>query len=134
MICIIFEKEQKRVVSPSSLTADQIASFNEFWALYPKKKAKPEAKKAWKKIKNPKIVMNSLREHIRNDFYVKDKQFIPFPATFLNQERWSDEVDVKESSTYKKAMQDLIDRKRANLNREPTKEEILSLDRSFGIV
>lgn len=31
----------------------------------------------------------------KNSLTEKDLQFVPYPATWLNQERWSDEIDQK---------------------------------------
>ena len=71
--------------------------FSLFWNAYPRKTAKGEALKAWKKIKN--MNQDLLDEIIAGiEKYKKSSvwsslQFIPHPATFLNQERWKDEID-----------------------------------------
>lgn len=68
------------------------ATFEMFWAIYPKKVAMGAAKRAWAKIGSYdkeaiiKILSNGYR-------FTKDRQFIPYPATWLNQERWLDEQD-----------------------------------------
>jgi uncharacterized protein YdaU (DUF1376 family) len=70
-------------------------SFDSFWKLYPKKASKKDAIKAWSKIepdKHPEI-MQGLANHRTCDQWVKDEgQFIPNAATWLNAERWEDEV------------------------------------------
>jgi hypothetical protein len=74
-------------------------AFVKFWSRYPKKKAKPAAEKAWKKI-NPdhslfNQIMESLGKHCVSKEWLKDDgQFIPHPATWLNQGRWEDEVTL----------------------------------------
>lgn len=71
-------------------------SFNEFWSIYPNKKAKGAARKSWDKIKSQ--TPGSALQIIEAVKYQKrtSKQwqegYIPFPATWLNQERWLDET------------------------------------------
>ena len=75
--------------------------FTEFWNLYPKKKAKAYAEKAWNKIKpNDGVhsnIMAGLNRAIRSEEWVKDNgQYIPYPASWLNGKRWEDEyTDAK---------------------------------------
>lgn len=71
--------------------------FEQFYAKYPKKKAKQAAVKAWGKLKPDDAlfaqIMKGLDNHIRSEDWSKDDgQFIPYPATWLNGRRWEDEV------------------------------------------
>jgi len=77
---------------------DIYVHFDLFWQAYPKKVGKGAAKKAWKKIKPSKSLLETILIAIKqqkdSDQWQKDKgQFIPMPSTWLNQERWEDEVD-----------------------------------------
>lgn len=73
--------------------------FDHWWNLYPKKSAKPAALKSFKsKTKN--MNENSFKEFvdlISHDSEVRyektEKQFIPNPSTYLNQERYNDDRD-----------------------------------------
>ena len=67
--------------------------FDEFWKAYPKKVGKEAAKNAWKKAKpNLDQVLKALEWQCKSDQWLKEKgQFIPNPATYLNQGRWQDE-------------------------------------------
>ena len=69
--------------------------FDRFWSAYPRKVAKAAAQRAWKKIKNVHIsaILDSLAEQAPQ---WTDPQFIPHPATWLNQARWNDEQPVVE--------------------------------------
>ena len=77
--------------------------FPKFYEVYPKKKARGAAEKAWEKaIKktDPEKIIEAARnfaEHSKG----KDKQFLPYPAKWLNQEQWDDELetDTKRTST-----------------------------------
>ncbi len=71
--------------------------FESFWKLYPKKKGKKEAEKAWRKVKAGDVpeIMQALAVEIRSEQWLKNGgQYIPNPATWLNGERWNDEVQV----------------------------------------
>lgn len=70
--------------------------FNLFWAKYPKKVAKGAARKAWVKLRpTPELletILKALSWQVHQDQWQRDGgQFIPYPASYLNQERWSDE-------------------------------------------
>jgi len=73
--------------------------FDQFWSAYPKKTGKGAAKKAWAKI-NPSAallqkILTALEWQTKSEQWTKDRgQFIPNPATYLNQERWEDEPPV----------------------------------------
>lgn len=66
--------------------------FNEFWALYPKKKDKGHAEKAWRRlsIKHHDAILKTLPE-----YQFPEQKFIPYPATWLNGKHWLDEVSEK---------------------------------------
>lgn len=81
--------------------------FPEFYEFYPKKKARGAAEAAWKKaIKKtePEIILSAAQEFAKFS-EDKDKQFIPYPATWLNQERWGDEL---EPETKQKTTTDIL--------------------------
>lgn len=73
--------------------------FDEFWQEYPKKKAKDEARKAFVKRKPDRELLvrmlAAIREQVKTPDWQKDGgQFIPHPATWLNDGRWQDEATV----------------------------------------
>ncbi len=72
--------------------------FDSFWSEYPNKQAKIAAKRAWLKIKQDEReeVMSGLARWKRSESWLKDDgQFIPHPATFLNQRRFEDSPKAK---------------------------------------
>ena len=86
-------------------TEQHLRTFNLFWAMYPNKKGKKTAMAKWLKIKPGKeifgAIMAGLEEYKKSDQWQRDNgQYIPHPATFLNQERWNDELQVKEKAWY----------------------------------
>ena len=71
--------------------------FPKFWKLYPNKKGKAAAEKAWKKLKATDglfaVIAEGLARQVVCTEWTKDGgQFIPHPATWLNGRRWEDEV------------------------------------------
>lgn len=75
-------------------------TFDDFWAIYPRKMARKVASMSWLKI-NPKeyqaVLDGVMRARSSENWMEQGGKFIPFPATFLNQERWLDcmEVEIK---------------------------------------
>jgi hypothetical protein len=67
--------------------------FNIFWNMYPRKVAMGKAQIAWKKHKpNIDIVVKTLTwQKDSKQWYKQDGEFIPNPATYINQHRWKDE-------------------------------------------
>src|SRR5690606_22594861 len=68
--------------------------FDEFWSLYPRKVGKGQARKAWsgalRKASAGEIILGVRRA--AEAFSVNDPRYIPHPATWLNGERWLDEI------------------------------------------
>jgi len=79
--------------TPSSSTDD---GFVEFWTNYPRKIGKGAAEKSWGKLKPPlEIVISAIHEQKKTNQWSRENgQFIPHPATWLNQKRWEDEVET----------------------------------------
>jgi len=77
--------------------SEQADLFPKFWKLYPNKKGKAAAEKAWKKLKVTDDLFNLIaqglaRQCVSPAWTKDDGQFIPHPATWLNGKRWEDEV------------------------------------------
>lgn len=74
-------------------------SFDEFWKAYPRKIGKPAASRAYARIHvTPALhikMLEAIEKHKKSRQWTKDDgQFIPYPATWLNQERWNDDIDA----------------------------------------
>lgn len=74
----------------------QGAAFDEFWAEYPKKVGKIAAKKAFERAiraASLESLLSALRRQKCGSQWTRDGgQYIPNPATWLNQGRWEDEL------------------------------------------
>lgn len=66
--------------------------FESFWAAYPRKVGKQAAKKAFSKVSVPvKTIIDAVNSQKNSEQWRKDNgQYIPNPATWLNQGRWDD--------------------------------------------
>ncbi len=71
-------------------------SFEIFWNAYPKKQAKTAAEKVFRRLKIDDALLMTILSALelqKKSKQWQDKQFIPHPATWLNQRRWEDETD-----------------------------------------
>jgi hypothetical protein len=68
--------------------------FEQFWNLYPRKVGKKPASQKWQKLKLDQVGHRIIEDvKIRKDRDAQWKRgFIPHPTTYLNQERWNDEI------------------------------------------
>lgn len=76
---------------------DHHEEFEQFWAVYPKKKSKLDAVRAWEKLhkagKMPPIgvILAAVKTQKADPEWVKDEgKYVPYPATWLNGHRWED--------------------------------------------
>ena len=90
----------KEYIKPYSTIEE---AFESFWNEYPNRKGKGKAREAFKKaIKKTGIstMVEAVRKQRQGSQWKKDEgRYIPYPATWLNQERWEDEVDGNGSGT-----------------------------------
>ena len=83
-------------ISPPKLKNWEL-QFEEFWKEYPRKVGKGAAKRAFEKVIKTvtlETLVTALRRQKCGSQWTRDNgQYIPHPATWLNQQRWEDEVD-----------------------------------------
>lgn len=65
-----------------------------FWSLYPRRVAKKDAEKAWSRMKEAERfdAIVALVDWRRVWVSRGEMEFVPYPATWLNGERWTDEL------------------------------------------
>jgi hypothetical protein len=96
------ENENRNENNKTSLELDsrvkdkRLELFNMFWKMYPKKRDKGHAQKAWEKINSPVETLEKIKTALvwQNNSYDWKKesgQYIPYPATYLNGMMWEDE-------------------------------------------
>ena len=84
--------------SESKSNPNCASAFDVFWQAYPRKTGKAAARKAFDKAKPPlDVVLNAIEAQKHSAQWQRDNgQYIPYPATWLNQGRWEDEVQETE--------------------------------------
>jgi hypothetical protein len=92
-------REKRDIIPPIAPQGGDDDRFNRFWAAYPKRVGKTAARKAFAKIKPDDEMMNVILEAVelqgKSDQWKRDGgQYIPNPATWLNQGRWEDELTI----------------------------------------
>lgn len=87
-------KNKGKTTSKDSLSRSLRERFDVFWAVYPKKKSKDAAEKALAKRKPDEQlfadIMSGL-ERAKTSVEWLDKQYIPYPASWLNDGGWMDD-------------------------------------------
>ena len=91
------EKKESRTESEKNTPPAQANAFAEFWASYPKKIARGAAEKSFRKIGEPSkmlpVLLAAITAQKSTAQWQRDNgQFIPNPATWLNQRRWEDDL------------------------------------------
>ena len=72
--------------------------FDEFYKKYPRKVAKKDAQKAWNKLKpeDRQLAIKAIDQHIKFwEHSGTDRSYIPYPASWLNGERFHDEIIIE---------------------------------------
>jgi hypothetical protein len=90
----------KSIKNPSANGEGDLAldeGFEKFWKLYPKKKGRKDAAKAWAKLKPDaelhQTLITALGSHCISEDWAKDGgRYIPNASTWINGERWTDEL------------------------------------------
>lgn len=85
------KRREEKEETPSAVCV--VGDFDEFWELYPRKVGKEDARKAWKRCKDRPanaLLLPTVRLQMQSEQWRKG--FIPNPATWLNQQRWNDEL------------------------------------------
>ena len=88
---------QRTVSSKSSPSAGTSELFEKFYAAYPRKVGRPSAEKAFAKCKpTPEMLVQMLAAIAAQtkalDWTRERLQYVPHPATWLNDQRWKDEA------------------------------------------
>jgi len=106
-----------QVVIPFAATAaaENIPSFDDFWCLYPRKVAKKAARRSWEHI-HPGLYVDILvslaewrRVWLDRIALEGTDSYVPHGSTWLNGERWEDELPLCYRQTQRiNAMQSIM--------------------------
>ena len=109
------ENENKKKRKNTAQASPSLPGFEAFWKAYPRKVGKPAARGAWKAavkkaspvgkepstenlFEAPRVIAGLERWKQTEQWQKEGGQFIPYPATFLNQRRWEDDPPAREQS------------------------------------
>lgn len=89
--------------SPRDVSRANEDRFSRFWAAYPRKVGKQAAKKSWSRLHPSEELTQAILQAVEaqkqsRQWRENNGQFIPNPATWLNQGRWEDELPKGDSS------------------------------------
>lgn len=92
------------------------ASFQAFWAAYPKKEGRTQAEKAWRSINPDTDLMHVIIAAVDRDkgtdaWHRENGRYIPMPAKYLTERRWEDQhVETEERGERTYSLQDAFRR------------------------
>lgn len=91
---VIQSNTKSESLSESNSARD--GAFDRFWSVYPKKVGKEAARKSFAKVKAPvDTLIAAVEAQKQSTQWTKDNgQYIPNPATWLNQGRWEDVLEA----------------------------------------
>lgn len=80
----------------------ELATFDDFWTLFPKRIARKEAEKAWNRLTASDRIeaLTALVAWRREWLKRGELQYVPNGATWLNGERWTDEIPVVSTAAH----------------------------------
>lgn len=96
-------KKENNSISRKRADNEIPPGFTEFWDTYPRKVAKQNAIKAWKKTGAldsqalTDTIIADVKRRLDGEWKGKELQYIPHPATYLNQRRWEDESSATDT-------------------------------------
>ncbi len=87
----------RRRRSPLRLGKNAPDGFEEFWRIYPKKVGKKVALQKWARLKTDEPLRLKIMAALGSQMELPEwrrsnGQFVPHPATWINQARWEDEL------------------------------------------
>jgi len=96
------ETTQEHIHNRSKTNARYPEEFLDFWNVYPLKKGKGQALRAWKSATNKRPSIKELIEIIKKQkTWPEFNEYTPYASTWLNGDRWEDEPKQKTSGRHK---------------------------------
>jgi len=99
------DKDNKKI------NIEDILRFDEFWELYPRKRDKGKAKKAYKtacKKTDEQTIIDSVKQYAL-EVEGKEATYIKYPASWLNAEAWLNEVEETEDMRREREIRELLE-------------------------
>ena len=90
-----------------------VQAFDDFWNAYPKKRNKPAAERAFKRLKVNQDLLTTMLNAIKKQIKTRgwqDIQYIPNPSSWLNGRMWEDKITQADITPPNKYTQSYIQR------------------------
>ena len=89
------------------IKAELWPTFQDFYDLYDRKVSRLKAETAWNKLDHETHlkIMDHVPDYVRS---TPEKRYRLHPVTYLNQERWNDEIELDEKPKFSPAAQQEI--------------------------
>jgi len=115
-------------------TTDMEARFDRFWDVYPRKESKPAARKAFEKVKPDGELLARMIDALDRwkrspQWQENGGQFIPYPASWLNQRKWEDDIPVYSRSEKTLPAQQYIQREYTEADTQSAQDWLMSWKR-----
>jgi sarcosine oxidase delta subunit len=94
------EETQAEKIAPKEKEERRDEQFEAFWAIYPRKAGKAEARRAWLRLRPDAALRAKIASAIEaakqsDQWRRSNGKYIPYPATWLNRGQWDDEIEPK---------------------------------------
>ncbi|MEX0895653.1 MAG: hypothetical protein WDZ94_01795 [Patescibacteria group bacterium] len=96
----------------NNINKNTINTFEQFWEIYPRKIGKGAARKAWLKISKThqsQTLLDAVSAYAQHPD-LPEVQYIPHPSTWLNQERWMDDLSSMGKANATSVAADILQR------------------------
>jgi len=108
-------REEKKAKNKQKRNSGYSANFESWWKVYPKKRNKPGAWKAWKanltNLASIERMLHNLDIQSKSwDWTQEGGQYIPYPASYLNAHGWNDNLQASPAAAPKSRQQTEHDR------------------------
>lgn len=114
------EEQKTKTTTPLYPPKGDSEDFARFWDAYPQKTGKGAARASYERAlykTDPETILAALEAQKKSPQWCRDGgQYIPHPATWLNQERWQDEVQTSGKTVTTRWEGDDLDKAERMLN------------------
>lgn len=93
-------KENSKKTPLTPRRGERLHRFEEWYALYPKKRSRADAERAWAKLSPSDELVDVMKAAVVEqstweDWTKKGGQYVPLPASWLNGRKWTDQAEVQ---------------------------------------
>lgn len=91
-------------------TSSPKINFVDFWNIYPNKDSKKLAEAKWNRLPKTtqKIIMEDIPKRKKSHQWTQDGgEYVPMASTYINQERWNDEIRLTSKANCKDPMKNI---------------------------